>query len=141
VWSDCGFDCLQEPELSDSSNAPPLPTPTLENLEELARRLAQPSPMHKDHIANCVKDAWLNKLFELFHTAEDLEKPDALHAIFNVVKGLFLLNDVLVYEKILADSVMMECIAALEYDPELPSDVSRKRHRQFLKQYARRALA
>jgi hypothetical protein len=118
-----------------------LPTPEFSNLEELSQRIGQATLAAKDHIATCLlKDGYLAKLFELFHSAEAAQpqRTDALHALFGIFKGVFLLNDCTVLEQVLNEENILSVIACLEYDPDLPPGTSHTRHRDFMTKSVRR---
>ncbi|PSR97907.1 Serine/threonine-protein phosphatase 4 regulatory subunit like [Actinidia chinensis var. chinensis] len=75
---------------------------------------------------------FFRKLMDLFRVCEDLENIDGLHAIFKIVRGIILLNNPQIYEKIFGDELIMDIIGSLEYDP----DVSLvQHHRSFLKEH------
>lgn len=113
-----------------------VPMPDADNMADIAAKMATATPLAKDHIAHCVvKEGWVTRLLDCFTRAEAASARDVLVAIFQVVKGLFLLNDVAVFERILADEIILAMIAALEYDPDLPPGSSNHRHRNFLNKY------
>jgi protein phosphatase-4 regulatory subunit 3 len=68
----------------------------------------------------------------VFKICEDLENVDGLHMIFNIVKGIILLNSSQILEKIFGDELIMEIIGCLEYDPGVPHS---QHHRNFLKEH------
>ncbi|KAL6626231.1 hypothetical protein ACP70R_029957 [Stipagrostis hirtigluma subsp. patula] len=72
------------------------------------------------------------KLVEIFRMCEDLENLDDLHMIFKLVKGLILLNNPAIFDKIFSDEFILDIIGALEYDPEVPRG---QKHRAFLKDH------
>ncbi|KAK1277885.1 hypothetical protein QJS04_geneDACA007102 [Acorus gramineus] len=72
------------------------------------------------------------KLIDLFRISEDLENFDALHMLFKLVKGIILLNNSQIYDKIFRDEFFLDIIGTLEYDPEVPKV---QRHRDFLKKH------
>ncbi|KAK1294156.1 hypothetical protein QJS10_CPA16g01641 [Acorus calamus] len=69
------------------------------------------------------------KLIDLFRMSEDLENFDTLHTIFKLVKGIILLNNSQIFDKIFGDEFFMDIIGTLEYDPEVPQV---QQHRAFL---------
>ena len=114
------FHVTQDNELRDYDNVAPLPTPELSNLEEICNRLTSISPSAKDHIASSLlKDEgqYIRKLVTLFHDAEDLEQLEPLFTLFNLFKAVFMINDVQLFEMILAEDMVKDIIAILEYDP------------------------
>ncbi|AQK84379.1 binding [Zea mays] len=70
------------------------------------------------------------KLVDLFRMCENSRNMDHLHMIFRLVKGIILLNDAGIFDKIFSDDFILDIIGALEYDPEVPSVQS---HREFVK--------
>ncbi|KAF8093265.1 hypothetical protein N665_0385s0014 [Sinapis alba] len=75
---------------------------------------------------------FFRNLMGVFKICEDLENVDGLHMIFNIVKGIILLNSSQVLEKIFGDELIMEIIGCLEYDPGVPHS---QHHRNFLKDH------
>ncbi|XVF62484.1 hypothetical protein PTKIN_Ptkin09bG0011700 [Pterospermum kingtungense] len=75
---------------------------------------------------------FFRKLMELFKICEDLENIDGLHMIFKIVKGIILLNNPQVFEKIFGDELVMDVIGSLEYDPDIPQV---QHYRDFLKEH------
>ncbi|XAR49683.1 hypothetical protein NMG60_11032953 [Bertholletia excelsa] len=69
---------------------------------------------------------------ELFRICEDLKNIDGLHLIFKIVKGIILLNNTQIFEKIFGDELVWDVIGSLEYDPEIPHNQC---HRDFLKEH------
>ncbi|XP_038991557.1 serine/threonine-protein phosphatase 4 regulatory subunit 3B-like isoform X2 [Hibiscus syriacus] len=74
---------------------------------------------------------FFQKLMELFRICEDLENMDDLHMIFKIVKGIILLNNAQIFEKMFGDELLMDIIGSLEYDPDVPQ----VHHRNFLMQH------
>nr|DAD38239.1 TPA_asm: hypothetical protein HUJ06_008880 [Nelumbo nucifera] len=68
---------------------------------------------------------------DLFRICEDLENIDGLHTIFKIVKGIVMLNNSQIFEKIFGDELIMDIIGSLEYDPDIPH----VQHRSFLKEH------
>lgn len=119
----------------DYSEGGALPDPELSSIKEICGRVNQvgPNTVARDLIANCLLgDGYLRKLFELFQAAEDLEQMEDVFVMFNLFKGIFLLNDLRVLEMILLDENIMTLIAVFEYDPALPKEQGYRRHRDFL---------
>lgn len=67
----------------------------------------------------------------MFKICEDLENNDGLHLIFKIVKGIILLNNTQIFEKLFSDEYIMDIVGALEYDPEIPFH---QEHRAFLRE-------
>lgn len=72
------------------------------------------------------------KLMDLFKICEDLENIDSLHMIFKIVKGIILLNNTQIFEKIFGDDLIMDIIGSLEYDPDVPQV---QHYRKYLKEH------
>ncbi|XP_019056793.1 PREDICTED: serine/threonine-protein phosphatase 4 regulatory subunit 3A-like isoform X3 [Tarenaya hassleriana] len=77
-------------------------------------------------------NGFFRKLMDVFKICEDLENVDGLHMIFNIIKGIILLNSPQIFEKIFGDEFIMEIIGCLEYDPDVPQS---QHHRNFLKEH------
>ncbi|XP_042512288.1 serine/threonine-protein phosphatase 4 regulatory subunit 3-like [Macadamia integrifolia] len=75
---------------------------------------------------------FFSKLMDLFKICEDLENIEGLHLIFKIVKGIILLNNPQIFEKIFGDELVMDIIGTLEYDPEIRHV---QHHRAFLKEH------
>ncbi|CAH8343733.1 unnamed protein product [Eruca vesicaria subsp. sativa] len=75
---------------------------------------------------------FFRNLMGVFKVCEELENVDGLHMIFNIVKGIILLNSSQILEKIFGDELIMEIIGCLEYDPGVPHS---QHHRNFLKEH------
>ena len=75
---------------------------------------------------------FFRNLMGVFKICEDLENVDGLHMIFNIVKGIILLNSSQILEKIFGDEMIMEIIGCLEYDPGVPHS---QHHRNFLNEH------
>ncbi|XP_043709289.1 serine/threonine-protein phosphatase 4 regulatory subunit 3-like isoform X3 [Telopea speciosissima] len=75
---------------------------------------------------------FFRKLMDLFRMCEDLENIEGLHVIFKIVKGIILLNNPQIFEKIFGDELIMDIIGSLEYDPEIHHV---QHHRAFLKEH------
>jgi len=113
-----------------------LPPPELKNLEEIDTRIMQVStPGQKETVANCLlKDGYIQKIFTLFSTAEDLEQTNVCFTLFSIVKSIFMLNDQNILDLLLSNEFILDLIAALEYDKEsYPDASSYTLHRDFLK--------
>ncbi|WZY83419.1 hypothetical protein YC2023_029803 [Brassica napus] len=75
---------------------------------------------------------FFRNLMGVFKICEELENVEGLHMIFNIVKGIILLNSSQILEKIFGDELIMEIIGCLEYDPGVPHS---QHHRNFLKEH------
>lgn len=114
-----------------------LPTCELSRLEEIAEVVASslPSPLRREKLALALEnEGYIKKLLELFHVCEDLENVEGLHHLYEIVKGIFLLNRTALFEVMFSEDCIMDIIGCLEYDPSL--SVQRK-HRDFLTKTAK----
>lgn len=112
-----------------------LPAPELGTLKEIAARLSQvgTSAMAREMVANSLlSNGYLLKLFELFQAVEDLEQLDDAFVMFDIFKSIFLLNNLQLFDVILMEENIQPLIAVLEYDPSIPKELGRRRHREFL---------
>lgn len=128
-----------EEERFDDMSSPGLELPPCElnRLEDLAELVASslPSPLRREKLALAVEnEGYIRKLLELFRMCEDLDNADGLHHIYEIIKGIFLLNRTALFEVMFSDECIMDVIGCLEFDPALPQP---RRHREFLTKTAR----
>ncbi|XP_040919729.1 serine/threonine-protein phosphatase 4 regulatory subunit 3 isoform X2 [Toxotes jaculatrix] len=128
-----------EEERFDDMSSPGLELPPCElnRLEDLAELVASslPSPLRREKLALAVEnEGYIRKLLELFRLCEDLENREGLHHLYEIIKGIFLLNRTALFEVMFSDECIMDVIGCLEFDPALPQP---RRHREFLTKTAR----
>lgn len=128
-----------EEERFDDMSSPGLELPPCElnRLEDLAELVASslPSPLRREKLALAVEnEGYIRKLLELFRVCEDLENREGLHHLYEIVKGIFLLNRTALFEVMFSEECIMDVIGCLEFDPALPQP---RRHREFLTKTAR----
>uniref|UniRef100_A0A3B5L524 Serine/threonine-protein phosphatase 4 regulatory subunit 3 n=1 Tax=Xiphophorus couchianus TaxID=32473 RepID=A0A3B5L524_9TELE len=128
-----------EEERFDDMSSPGLELPPCElnRLEDLAELVASslPSPLRREKLALAVEnEGYIRKLLELFRVCEDLENREGLHQLYEIIKGIFLLNRTALFEVMFSDECIMDVIGCLEFDPALPQP---RRHREFLTKTAR----
>uniref|UniRef100_A0A3Q4N3K8 Serine/threonine-protein phosphatase 4 regulatory subunit 3 n=1 Tax=Neolamprologus brichardi TaxID=32507 RepID=A0A3Q4N3K8_NEOBR len=128
-----------EEERFDDMSSPGLELPPCElnRLEDLAELVASslPSPLRREKLALAVEnEGYIRKLLELFRVCEDLENREGLHHLYEIMKGIFLLNRTALFEVMFSDECIMDVIGCLEFDPALPQP---RRHREFLTKTAR----
>ncbi len=128
-----------EEERFDDMSSPGLELPPCElsRLEEVAELVASslPSPLRREKLALALEnDGYIRKLLELFRVCEDLENREGLHHLYDVIKGIFLLNRTALFEVMFSEECIMDVIGCLEFDPSLPQP---RRHREFLTTTAR----
>mmetsp|Transcript_41571 Transcript_41571/g.69143 ORF Transcript_41571/g.69143 Transcript_41571/m.69143 type:complete len:821 (-) Transcript_41571:191-2653(-) len=115
---------------------PQLPAAELRNVSTIAELLAD-APIFKRAklIEALLQQNYIPQLVDLFGVVEDLENKEDLHHMFNIFKGLVMLNDSGIYDIILREDLVMGVVGALEYDPDLTSH--KVRHRAFLTETVR----
>lgn len=114
---------------------PQLPAPEMRNLQAIAELIADVPIFRRAKLVEAVlQQDYVPQLVALFNTVEDLENVSDLHHLFQIFKGLVLLNDTGVYEELLREDLVVSVIGALEYDPEL--SCHEVNHRAFLKETA-----
>ncbi|KPP77913.1 serine/threonine-protein phosphatase 4 regulatory subunit 3A-like [Scleropages formosus] len=128
-----------EEERFDDMSSPGLELPPCElsRLEEVAELVASslPSPLRREKLALAVEnEGYIKKLLELFHVCEDLENHEGLHHLYEIIKGIFLLNRTALFEVMFSEECIMDVIGCLEFDPSLPQP---RRHREFLTKTAK----
>ncbi|KAI8982774.1 DUF625-domain-containing protein [Trametes punicea] len=80
-------------------------------------------------------EEYIKALIDVFNQAEDLESLSDLHALFNCMQTILLLNEHSLYEHILDDDIFMGVVGVLEYDPEFPN--YKANYRDFLRETSR----
>ncbi|XP_062406363.1 serine/threonine-protein phosphatase 4 regulatory subunit 3 isoform X2 [Sardina pilchardus] len=128
-----------EEERFDDMSSPGLELPPCElsRLEEVAELVASslPSPLRREKLALALEnEGYIRKLLELFRQCEAQGNREALHQLYDVVKGIFLLNRTALFEVMFSEECIMDVIGCLEFDPALPQP---RRHREFLTGTAR----
>uniref|UniRef100_A0A671QUF2 Serine/threonine-protein phosphatase 4 regulatory subunit 3 n=1 Tax=Sinocyclocheilus anshuiensis TaxID=1608454 RepID=A0A671QUF2_9TELE len=128
-----------EEERFDDMSSPGLELPPCElsRLEEVAELVASslPSPLRREKLALALEnEGYIRKLLELFRVCEDLENREGLHHLYDIIKGIFLLNRTALFEVMFSEECIMDMIGCLEFDPSLPQP---RRHREFLTTTAR----
>uniref|UniRef100_G3P3L4 Serine/threonine-protein phosphatase 4 regulatory subunit 3 n=1 Tax=Gasterosteus aculeatus aculeatus TaxID=481459 RepID=G3P3L4_GASAC len=128
-----------EEERFDDMSSPGLELPPCElnRLEDLAEMVASslPSPLRREKLALAVEnEGYIRKILELFRVCEDLENREGLHHLYEIIKGIFLLNRTALFEVMFSEECIMDVIGCLEFDPALAHP---RRHREFLTKTAR----
>uniref|UniRef100_A0A673K3R5 Serine/threonine-protein phosphatase 4 regulatory subunit 3 n=1 Tax=Sinocyclocheilus rhinocerous TaxID=307959 RepID=A0A673K3R5_9TELE len=128
-----------EEERFDDMSSPGLELPPCElsRLEEVAELVASslPSPLRREKLSLALEnEGYIRKLLELFRVCEDLENREGLHHLYDIIKGIFLLNRTALFEVMFSEECIMDVIGCLEFDPSLPQP---RRHREFLTTTAR----
>ncbi|KAJ0244385.1 Binding protein [Hirschfeldia incana] len=123
-----------EPFHSLNSELRELPTVELTTLPLILKIVSENGMTDQMRLTELIlKDNnFFRNLMGVFKICEDLENVDGLHMIFNIVKGIILLNSSQILEKIFGDEMIMEIIGCLEYDPGVPHS---QHHRNFLNEH------
>ncbi|KAL4630409.1 serine/threonine-protein phosphatase 4 regulatory subunit 3A-like isoform X1 [Arapaima gigas] len=128
-----------EEERFEDMSSPGLELPPCEltRLEEVAELVASslPSPLRREKLALALEnEGYIRKLLQLFHVCEELENRDGLHQLYEITKGIFLLNRTALFEVMFSEECIMDVIGCLEFDPASPQP---RRHREFLTKTAK----
>lgn len=109
-----------------------LPSLELSTLPSLLKTILECGKKDGTRVAKLISrnHEFFPKVVDLFRMCENSRNMDHLHMIFRLVKGIILLNDAGIFDKIFSDDFILDIIGALEYDPEVPSVQS---HREFVK--------
>ncbi|KAF9353030.1 Platinum sensitivity protein [Mortierella sp. AD094] len=110
-----------------------LPNPEMSNLAEIECLLkeAQNELNEKEKLAAfIIMDSYIDKLFPILETCEDLESRSDLNLLHGIMLGIIMLNDIAVIQYILKDEIIIGCLGMLEYDPELGDH--KEDYREFL---------
>ncbi|XP_051503414.1 serine/threonine-protein phosphatase 4 regulatory subunit 3-like [Myxocyprinus asiaticus] len=124
-------------EMPESSHLVELPPCELSRLEEIAELVTSvlSSPIRREKLALALTSSgYIKKLLQLFRTCEDSEHGEALHHLYEIVRGVLFLNKATLFEVMFSDDCIMDVVGCLEYDPAL---VQPKRHREFLTKTAK----
>ncbi|XP_004631474.1 serine/threonine-protein phosphatase 4 regulatory subunit 3B-like [Octodon degus] len=93
------------------------------------------SPNRKERLIRILENGgYLKKLLELFQICENMHDTEALHHLYNIVKGVLLLDKTSLFEIMFSDECIMDVIGCLEYDPALAQP---EKHREFITQSAK----
>ncbi|XP_037944357.1 serine/threonine-protein phosphatase 4 regulatory subunit 3 [Teleopsis dalmanni] len=122
-----------------SDTAPPIELPPCElaRLEDISETIQSclTTPLRKEKLSMALEsENYIKKLLNLFHVCEDLENTEGLHHLFEIFKNIFLLNKNALFEIMFAEDTIFDVVGCLEYDP---SATQPKKHRQYLKQWAK----
>jgi protein phosphatase-4 regulatory subunit 3 len=115
-----------------------LPPAELGKVPEIAQMLGELAPVSRERSATELlanDGAYLKKLFQVFHTCEDLEDDVNLSHLFKIFRTVVLLNDTQIYELVLGDEMIDDFLGVMEYDPDVGT--SRILHREFMRDQAK----
>ncbi|CAO3573284.1 unnamed protein product [Mortierella alpina] len=110
-----------------------LPDPDISNLADIESLIkeAQNGINEKEKLgAFIIIDNYIDKLFPVFETCEDLDSRSDLHLLHGIMLGIILLNDIAIIQYILKDDVILGCLGMLEYNPEFGDH--KENYRDFL---------
>ncbi|KAI1320357.1 Platinum sensitivity protein [Mortierella claussenii] len=110
-----------------------LPDPNISNLAEIETLIkeAQNGINEKEKLAAfIIIDNYIDKLFPILETCEDLESRADLHLLHGIMLGIIMLNDIAIIQYILKDEIIIGCLGMLEYDPEFGDQ--KEDYREFL---------
>ncbi|KAM7362497.1 serine/threonine-protein phosphatase 4 regulatory subunit 3 flfl isoform 1-T8 [Cochliomyia hominivorax] len=122
-----------------SDTAPPIELPPCElaRLEDISEVIQNclTTPLRKEKLSMALEsENYIKKLLNLFHVCEDLDNTEGLHHLFEIFKNIFLLNKNALFEIMFAEDTIFDVVGCLEYDPSVTQP---KKHRQYLKQWAK----
>ncbi|KAJ1942848.1 Platinum sensitivity protein [Kickxella alabastrina] len=115
-----------------------LPQPTMSALGEIEHIIAEASHsifLRDKVVSHIVNTNYLEQLFALHETCEDLDATEELHQLYNIMRQAILLNDSLIFESIIKDEHIIGVVSLLEHDPQ--QHVERGTFRNFLRGNAR----
>ncbi|KAF9934165.1 Platinum sensitivity protein [Linnemannia zychae] len=110
-----------------------LPDPDISNLAEIEQLIkeAQAGANEKEKLAAfIIMDSYIDKLFPILETCEDLDNYADLHILHGIMLGIIMLNDIAIIQHILKDEIILNCVAMLQYIPELGEN--KENYRDFL---------
>ncbi|KAF9961574.1 Platinum sensitivity protein [Mortierella alpina] len=110
-----------------------LPDPDISNLADIESLIkeAQNGINEKEKLgAFIIIDNYIDKLFPVFETCEDLDSRSDLHLLHGIMLGIIMLNDIAIIQYILKDEVIVGCLGMLEYNPEFGEH--KESYRDFL---------
>ena len=104
---------LQCNEPMNGGDQPTLPAAELRNLAAISELLTEVPMMRRARLAEMLlaRD-YIPQLVSLFSMVEDLECKEDLHRLFNIFKGIVMLNSTNIYEVLLRDDMLMGCATA-----------------------------
>ncbi|KAJ4785058.1 Serine/threonine-protein phosphatase 4 regulatory subunit 3 [Rhynchospora pubera] len=111
-----------------SSDLRELPSVDLSGLPLLLKIILGCKFSDQRHIAKLLEqdNEFVPKLMALFQSCEDSNNIDGLHMIYRLVRGIILLSDIGVYDRLFSGKFLMGVVGALEYNPEEPKAQSHR---------------
>ncbi|XP_077538226.1 serine/threonine-protein phosphatase 4 regulatory subunit 3 flfl isoform X1 [Haemaphysalis longicornis] len=106
----------------EGSGLPPVELPPCETsrLGELAALVQSclPSPVRRDKLAQALEEQdYVRRLLPVFRTCEELDYREGLHQLYDIFKGLFLLNKNALFDAMFAEEAILDVVGVLEYEP------------------------
>ncbi|XP_037274437.2 serine/threonine-protein phosphatase 4 regulatory subunit 3 isoform X1 [Rhipicephalus microplus] len=126
-------------EVGDGMPPVELPPCETQRLGELASLVQSclPSPVRRDKLATALEEQdYIRRLLPVFHTCEDLDYREGLYQLYDIFKGIFLLNKNALFDAMFAEDAILDVVGILEYEPGCPAG-QRRRHRDYLRQVSR----
>ncbi|KAF3334539.1 serine/threonine-protein phosphatase 4 regulatory subunit 3B-like isoform X1 [Carex littledalei] len=119
---------------SVNSDLRELPPVDLSSLPLLLKTILECNITDQMRVAELISQdsEFFPKLVDIFRMSEDLDNIDGLHMMYRLVRGIILLNNPTIFDRMFSDDCIMDIIGALEYDPEVPKA---QNHRAFLKEH------
>ncbi|KAI0650842.1 DUF625-domain-containing protein [Trametes meyenii] len=115
-----------------------LPQPQMGNIAEIdsAIKTLARTALVKERVCEYIQNEdYIKALIDVFNQSEDLESLADLHALFNCMQTILLLNEHSLYEHILDAEIFLGVVGILEYDPEFPN--YKANYRDFLRRTSR----
>ena len=131
---------MEEDHLEDvatTSSGIQLPPCELGRLEDIAELFSSVmlSPARREKLAIAIEnEGYIKKLLELFSICESLENSEGLKQLFEIFKGMLMLNKTALYEILFREDMLMDLLGIMEYDPALPQQA---KHRDFIRTSAK----
>ncbi|XP_077300171.1 serine/threonine-protein phosphatase 4 regulatory subunit 3 flfl isoform X1 [Arctopsyche grandis] len=124
-------------DMSDIGLAIELPAVELSRLEDIKKVMTNclMTPPHKEKLSLALEsENYIKKLLNLFHMCEDLDNLEGLHHLYEIFRGIFLLNQTSLFETMFSEESIFDVVGCLEYDP---SSSQPKKHREYLRELAK----
>ncbi|KAG0246886.1 Platinum sensitivity protein [Mortierella sp. GBA43] len=115
-----------------------LPDPDISNLAEIDNLIkeAHNGTNEKEKLAAfIIIDNYIDRLFPILETCEDLDSRADLHLLHGIMLGIIMLHDIAIMQYILKDDIIIGCLGMLEYDPEFGDQ--KEDYREFLTKRAK----
>ncbi|NXU11073.1 P4R3B phosphatase, partial [Pardalotus punctatus] len=97
-----------------------LPACELHRLGEIADLVisVRLSNVRKEELALALKnEGYIPKLLQLFQVCENVKNTKGLHLLFDIMRGIFYLDEAILFEVLFSDECILGVLGCLEYDP------------------------